>query len=203
MDIGLMFTKSMLELMGIEGFDPVTMKSSKWSKWVTHFGPFTCGYCAGNHGKVFEFEKEWESKEPFKMRFPPVHEKCRCTIEALIAIVAGTATIDGYEGADYYIKAYKRLPYNYITKQEAQERGWVNWKGNLRNVAYNATLGGNIFKNQDGKLPGASGRIQYEADINYTGGYRNTHRIVYSNDGLVFVTYDHYTTFYEIILGGE
>lgn len=73
----------------------------------------------------------------------------------------------------------------------------------MRNVAYNATLGGNIFKNKDGKLPEASGRIWYEADINYTGGYRNTHRLLYSNDGLAFVTYDHYATFYEIILGGE
>lgn len=41
-------------------------------------------------------------------------------------------------------------------------------------------------------------RIWYEADINYTGGFRNGHRIVYSNDGLIFVTYDHYNTFYEI-----
>lgn len=33
---------------------------------------------------------------------------------------------------------------------------------------------------------------------NYTGGYRNTQRIVFSNDGLIFVTYDHYKTFAEI-----
>ena len=38
----------------------------------------------------------------------------------------------------------------------------------------------------------------YEADINYTGGYRNGHRILYSNDGLMFATYDHYETFYEL-----
>jgi hypothetical protein len=41
-------------------------------------------------------------------------------------------------------------------------------------------------------------RIWYEADINYTSGYRGTERILYSNDGLIFVTYDHYQTFYEI-----
>ena len=40
--------------------------------------------------------------------------------------------------------------------------------------------------------------LWYEADINYTSGYRGTERILYSNDGLVFVTYDHYQTFYEI-----
>ena len=29
--------------------------------------------------------------------------------------------------------------------------------------------------------------------------YRTRHRILYSNDGLVFVTYDHYETFHEIV----
>ncbi len=49
-----------------------------------------------------------------------------------------------------------------------------------------------------GKLPSADGRIWYEADINYTGGMRNSSRVIYSNDGLVFVTYDHYFTFNQI-----
>ena len=40
--------------------------------------------------------------------------------------------------------------------------------------------------------------LWYEADINYTGGYRNDDRILFSNDGLIFVTYDHYETFLEI-----
>ena len=52
--------------------------------------------------------------------------------------------------------------------------------------------------NYDLKLPVSQGRIWYEADINYTGGKRNRERILYSNDGLIFVTYDHYQTFYEI-----
>ena len=53
--------------------------------------------------------------------------------------------------------------------------------------------------NSDGHLPQKPGRIWYEADINYTPGRRNLHRILWSNDGLIFVTYDHYETFYEII----
>ena len=55
------------------------------------------------------------------------------------------------------------------------------------------------FKNKNGHLPSSVGRIWYEADINYTNGYRGADRIIYSNDGLVFVTYDHYNTFCEII----
>lgn len=49
------------------------------------------------------------------------------------------------------------------------------------------------------KLPEKYGRIWYEADVNYTGGYRNGERIVYSNDGLIFYTNNHYETFYEIV----
>ena len=55
------------------------------------------------------------------------------------------------------------------------------------------------YYNDDGHLPSASGRIWYEADINYKTGRRNDQRIIWSNDGLIFVTYDHYETFYEII----
>ena len=59
-------------------------------------------------------------------------------------------------------------------------------------------LGGNTFNNRQGKLPQATGRQWFEADINYIIGKRNLHRLLYSNDGLLFVTYDHYNTFYEI-----
>jgi hypothetical protein len=59
-------------------------------------------------------------------------------------------------------------------------------------------IGGDIYKNKSKKLPDAPGRIWYEADINYNGGFRNRQRVLYSNDGLIFATYDHYHTFYEI-----
>lgn len=65
-------------------------------------------------------------------------------------------------------------------------------------VLPNAMIGGDVYKNNGGKLPNAPGRVWYEADINYNGGYRNRERILYSNDGLIFATYDHYQTFYEI-----
>lgn len=52
--------------------------------------------------------------------------------------------------------------------------------------------------NKAKKLPITPGRVWYEADINYEDGYRNRQRILYSNDGLIFASYDHYHTFYEI-----
>lgn len=56
-----------------------------------------------------------------------------------------------------------------------------------------------VYKNRDKRLPDALGRIWYEADINHSFGYRGGERILYSNDGLIFVTYDHYATFVEIV----
>lgn len=58
---------------------------------------------------------------------------------------------------------------------------------------------GGIYHNKNSHLPDAPGRIWYEADINYYEGIRNMHRVLWSNDGLIFVTYDHYSTYYEIV----
>ena len=57
---------------------------------------------------------------------------------------------------------------------------------------------GDIYQNRNEHLPIAPNRIWYEADINYEFGYRGTQRIVFSNDGLIFVTYGHYHTFIEV-----
>ena len=91
-----------------------------------------------------------------------------------------------------------KLPDYYISKSEAQKFGWQDWKGNLSDILPNKMIGGDLFQNRNTKLPDKDGRIWFEADINYTKGYRNSHRVLYSNDGLIFVTYDHYNTFYEI-----
>ncbi|MBQ8451208.1 MAG: hypothetical protein IJ538_00285 [Clostridia bacterium] len=60
-------------------------------------------------------------------------------------------------------------------------------------------IGGNIFKNRNNKLPNKYGRVWYECDIDYQGGYRNNSRIIYSNDGLIFMTDSHYNNFVEIV----
>ena len=56
-----------------------------------------------------------------------------------------------------------------------------------------------FYRHDDNHLPQIPGRIWYEADINYYSGRRNGHRLLWSNDGLLFVTYNHYGTFLEII----
>jgi len=94
-----------------------------------------------------------------------------------------------------YIHEFLELPLNYITKKEAQDLGWDNSKGNLWEVTNKKSIGGDRFGNREGLLPEADTRKYYECDINYDGGYRGSERIVYSNDGLVFYTDDHYETF--------
>ena len=124
---------------------------------------------------------------------------CNCEVEPMKSMQIGTATIDGQKGADSWVYWYKKLPDNYVTKEVAKKNGWINIIGNLRKVMPGATIGGNRYYDYSKKLPESPGRMWYEADINYTGGYRNRHRILYSNDGLMFATYDHYETFYELI----
>jgi len=94
-----------------------------------------------------------------------------------------------------YIYKFNELPPNYITKKEAQDLGWDNSKGNLWEVSDKKSIGGDRFYNREGLLPEIDNRQYYECDINYYGGYRGAERIVYSNDGLIFYTDDHYESF--------
>jgi hypothetical protein len=96
-----------------------------------------------------------------------------------------------------FVKQNGRLPDCYITKKEAREHGWDAAKGNLCDVLPGKAIGGDIFTNRERTLPVKNGRTWYEADLNYNCEHRNSHRLLFSNDGLVFVTHDHYKTFEE------
>jgi hypothetical protein len=96
-----------------------------------------------------------------------------------MAVAAGYATRNGFEGADYWLQKYGLLPDKYIGKKEAKELGWVSVLGNLDEVAPGKMIGGDIYRNRNGHLPQADGRIWYEAYINYSGAYRRRHRILY------------------------
>ncbi len=114
------------------------------------------------------------------------------------AILAGNTTKDGKSGADFWIKYIGRLPDYYTSEDDLEALGWKHGKPPKRFAPSKmATMG--IYQNKNKHLPDKLGRIWYEADINYYEGKRNSHRLVWSNDGLIFVTYDHYGTFYEII----
>lgn len=106
---------------------------------------------------------------------------------------------DGYYTAKdevaLYLHTFGKLPYNFITKNEAMDKGWEASKGNLWDVTDKMSIGGDRFGNREGRLPDANGRKWFECDIDYKGGYRGEKRIVYSSDGLIYYTDDHYSTF--------
>lgn len=97
-----------------------------------------------------------------------------------------------------YLHLFEELPPNYVRKKEASAAGWIPEEGNLWDVLPGAVIGGDSFGNFEGILPRKKGRKYYEADVNYEGGHRGGERLVYSSDGLIFYSDDHYNSFEEI-----
>ena len=120
------------------------------------------------------------------------------TVDAADYDVEAGGRYDTMEEVAIYLTFFDELPENYITKKEAQALGWDNRKGNLWKVADGCSIGGDRFGNYEGLLPDAKGRRWTECDIGFDGGYRNGRRIVFSNDGLIYYTADHYQSFDEI-----
>ena len=102
------------------------------------------------------------------------------------------------ESVALYLHTFGHLPDNYLTKSEAEALGWDNSKGNLWEVAPGCSIGGDKFGNREGLLPKAKGRKYYECDVNYAGGFRGGERIVWSNDGLIFYSDDHYSSYTQL-----
>lgn len=167
------------------------MKSTKYKTWNAILDFKTCVDCRSRHGKIYLSD---ELIDPT----PPLHPNCRCEIEWLKALLAGTATKHGINGADWCLKNTGTLPDYYISWADAKKLGFKPILGNLNQVAPGKMITRGVYHNANGHLPSAPGRVWYEADINYNWGYRGSERILFSNDGLIFVTYDHYLTFQEI-----
>gem|GEM_PF-981661 len=174
-------------------FTTETHKSKNWKNWIAERDPDTCAFCLSKHGEIYPLDKKLTEK-------PPVHPYCRCVIEVIKAVFAGEATNKKEDGADFWVINHGELPDYYITESELSELGWSRGDRPFK-YAPGRMFGGEIYENNNGHLPSANGRVWYEADINYYNGVRNRHRLLYSSDGLVFVTYDHYLTFYEIARG--
>lgn len=94
-----------------------------------------------------------------------------------------------------YIHLFGKLPKNYITKSEAEALGWVSTEYNLDKVAPGKLLGGTYFGNYEGILPEGN---YLECDVNYSGGIRNSERLIYSDDGRIYYTNDHYRHFEQL-----
>ena len=116
------------------------------------------------------------------------------------AAVSEDGVYTSKEDVALYLYTYGHLPSNFITKEEAQALGWPG--GSLEPYAPGKCIGGDRFGNYEGLLPKADGRFYTECDIDTLGASsRGAKRIVFSNDGLIYYTEDHYESF--TLLYGE
>ena len=146
-----------------------------------------CFTCEFNHLRIFANDKD-------KPRIGnDNHPFCECFYEDVEQKSVGSISNKGIQSPDVYQKAYGKLPDYYITKEEAKEKyGWIQGKNTLAGKAPGKMIGGDIYYNDERKLPEKEGRIWYECDVDYVSGNRGTcSRLYYSNDGLMFYT-DHF-----------
>jgi hypothetical protein len=172
-------------------FSPKVNVSKNYKHWISKKDLKRCVRCKNLHGKIWKIEEKPDPE-------PPLHPNCRCLIALMKSIKAGTATINAADGADWALKYKGVLPDYYITIEDIYDLGWQKGKAPIE-YAPGKMITGGIYQNRNGHLPQKGGQTWYEADINYRQGKRNDQRIVWSDDGLIFVTYDHYETFHEIV----
>ena len=114
--------------------------------------------------------------------------------EAQAVSVQEDGWYDSKEEVALYLHTYGHLPSNYVTKREARNAGWEG--GSLERFFPGCSIGGDVFRNLEEQLPKARGRTYYECDIDTAGQKsRGAKRIIFSNDGLIYYTDDHYESF--------
>lgn len=143
-----------------------------------------------------ELETEQETEPETELETEPEAE-----LETESALLPENGSYTSKEEVALYLHQYGRLPSNFITKREAETLGWPG--GDLEPYAPGKCIGGNRFGNYEGRLPEKEGRYYTECDIDTLGEHsRGAKRLVFSNDGLIYYTEDHYETF-ELLYGEE
>ena len=120
------------------------------------------------------------------------------TPEAAEAVPDENGSYTEKDDVALYIHLYGHLPGNYVTKAEAEAAGWTG--GSVSRKLPGKSIGGDRFYNREGLLPKAEGRVWTECDVGDTSSSRGAERIVFSNDGLIYYTSDHYDSF-ELLYG--
>lgn len=152
-----------------------------------------------------EAQQTYESVQPAETAedLPPAekNEPSEDAAEPEQAAIDEDGEYTSREEVALYIHTYGKLPQNFIKKNEAKKLGWEG--GSLEPYAPGRSIGGDRFGNYEGLLPEAEGRRYTECDIDTMGrSSRGAKRIVFSNDGLIYYTGDHYKSF-ELLYGEE
>jgi len=152
--------------------------------------------CSSNEILDYLSEEETETEEAVETD----SDNARNSDDSDDAAIDEDGVYTSKEDVSLYIYTYKKLPSNFITKEEARALGWEG--GSLEDYAPGMCIGGNTFGNYEGLLPEADGRTYTECDIDTLyASSRGAKRIVFSNDGLIYYTDDHYESF--TLLYGE
>ncbi|MBR2294943.1 MAG: ribonuclease [Clostridiales bacterium] len=146
---------------------------------------------------VIEISIDNNTEETVALETTVTSEAAEETTEALLD---PDGTYTSKDDVALYLYTYGALPQNFITKNEARALGWEG--GGLESYAPGMCIGGDYFGNYEGLLPDAPGREYRECDIDTLGASsRGAKRIIWSNDGLIYYTDDHYESF--TLLYGE
>ena len=108
---------------------------------------------------------------------------------------AGLRDVKGFVETVQILRDTGHLPPRYVTKDEARARGWRG--GGLCDAWPGHVIGGDTFGNFGRQLPNGR-RVYHEADLDTGCGPRGAKRLIYSNDGAIYVTVDHYNTFTQV-----
>ena len=146
-------------------------------------------------------ETSSEEAAPEEAAEPAASEAREQTAQEETHAIAEDGSYTTKDDVALYIHTYGHLPDNFITKKQAQALGWEG--GSLEPYAPGKCIGGSHFGNYEGILPEKDGRTYTECDIDTLGASkRGAKRIVFSNDGLIYYTEDHYETF-ELLYGED
>ena len=190
--LGIFFGDNAFEFITDDSsFSEISMSSYEYSEE---------SYESESSGESYETETSEESLQDFTSQPDTTYSVSEAEIisETDNSIILESGSYTTPEDVAEYIHTFGTLPHNFITKDDAIALGWDKSKGNLWEVAEGMSIGGDRFGNYEGLLPDSEGRIWTECDVNYQGGFRGAERIIFSNDGLIFYTNDHYQTFEQL-----
>lgn len=190
--LGIFFGDNAFEFITDDSsFSEISMSSYEYSEE---------SYESESSGESYETETSEESLQDFTSQPDTTYFVSEAEIisETDNSIILESGSYTTPEDVAEYIHTFGTLPHNFITKDDAIALGWDKSKGNLWEVAEGMSIGGDRFGNYEGLLPDSEGRIWTECDVNYQGGFRGAERIIFSNDGLIFYTNDHYQTFEQL-----
>ena len=139
-------------------------------------------------------ETESEEAQDAEPEEPQAHEQQAPAAEESLQEIDEDGSYTTKEDVALYIHIYGKLPSNFITKKQAEKLGWNG--GSLEPYAPGKCIGGGYFGNYEGILPDGNYK---ECDIDTLGKKkRGAKRLIYSDDGRIYYTDDHYESFTQL-----